>query len=101
MRMSRIVAPLLAAIGSAVPAVVGPSRSSGMYSLPKNDFVWNWGEVSPERRRGHPDIEISGGEGSFAAISTAQIRPSSSMTPTEYQRVRDGAQPRGSISSTR
>ncbi len=48
-----------------MPDSVGADAQLGMYTLPKNDFVWNWGEVSPERRFGHPDIEVSGGEGGF------------------------------------
>jgi hypothetical protein len=86
MRMSRIVAPLLAAIGAqALPAVQALAQIPGLYSLPTNDFVWNWGSTDLGRRRGSADIEMSGGEGQFRCDLKAQMRASSTMTPTDYR----------------
>ncbi len=81
MRVWKIV-PLMAVIGTQC-LTVGADAQLGMYTLPKSDFVWNWGEVSPERRFGHPDIEVSGGEGGFRCDLDARIHPSSSLTTTQ------------------
>ena len=88
MRMSRIVAPLVAAIGAqALPVSDAVAQIPGLYSLPTNDFVWNWGSTDLERRHGAADIEMSGGEGQFRCDLKAQMRPSSTMTPTDYRAI--------------
>jgi hypothetical protein len=88
MQVSRIVAPLLAAIGAqALPAVDAAAQVPGLYSLPSNDFVWNWGSTDLERRRGTADIEMSGGEGQFRCDLKAQMRASSTMTPNDYRTI--------------
>ena len=73
-----------------------------MYTLPKNDFVWNWGEVSPRASgAAMPDIEISGGEGGFRCdLDGAAFSPSSSLTPTEISEFEMELN-RGSTSSMR
>ena len=88
MRMSRIVAPLIAAIGAQLLPVSDAARAvPGLYSLPKTDFIWNWGSGELEQRRGAADIEISGGEAQFRCELTAQMRASSTMTPAEYREL--------------
>jgi hypothetical protein len=88
MRMSRIVAPLVAAIGvPALPVFDAVAQVPGLYSLPTTDFVWNWGSTNLEQRRGAADIQMNGGEAQFRCELTAQIRASSSMTPAEYRQI--------------
>jgi len=88
MRMSRIAAPLLGAIAVQVLAVSeAAAQIPGLYSLPTSDFIWNWGVTNLERRRGSADITMNGGEAQFRCVLTAQISPSSSMTPTDYRRI--------------
>jgi hypothetical protein len=87
MRMSRIAGPLLAALAAlSLPAVDAAAQLPGLYSLPKNDFIWNWG-TNLERRRGAPDIQMNGGEAQFRCVLTAQMSPSSPMTSTDYRRI--------------
>jgi hypothetical protein len=87
MRMSRIATLLLAAAAvEFLPAHEAAAQIPGLYSLPKSDFIWNWG-ANLERRRGAADMEINGAEAQFRCVLTAQISPSSSMTPTDYRRI--------------
>lgn len=87
MRMSRIAAALLAALAALIlPVTETAAQIPGLYSLPKNDFIWNWG-TNLERRRGAPDIQMNGGEAQFRCVLTAQMSPSSPMTSTDYRRI--------------
>lgn len=87
MRMSRIATPLLAALlAQILPVADSVAQLPGLYTLPKSDFMWHWG-TSLERRRGPSDLEIHGSEAQFRCVLTAQMSPSSSMTPTDYRRI--------------
>jgi len=55
----------------------------GMYTLPKDDFVWNWGKAAEETRHGFPDLDIRGSEAGFNCELTASLRPSSSLSSGE------------------
>src|SRR5688572_5853882 len=94
MRMSRIAAPLIAAIGAQCLPLAAVDAQLGMYTLPKNDFVWNWGTTREQQRRGAADIEVSGSESMFRCDLTAQIRVSSSMSPTQIREIENGLQTR-------
>jgi hypothetical protein len=83
MRMSSIMTALVAVIGAQTVAVRGAVAQLGMYTLPKSDFVWNWGEANEETRFGHADIEVSGTESSFRCELEARMRPTSTLTPTQ------------------
>jgi hypothetical protein len=87
MRMSRVIAPLVAALTAQLFLLAGADAQLGLYTLPKNDFIWNWGRASEGERRGVPDIEISGSEGFFRCDLTASLRPSSTMTTTEVREI--------------
>ena len=88
MRMSRIVAPLIAAIGAqAFPVSETAAQVPGLYSLPKSDFVWTWGDTNLERRRGAADISMNGNEAQFQCELKATMRPSSTMTQTDYRTI--------------
>ena len=88
MRMSRIVAPLVAAIGAQVLPVSEPAAQvPGLYSLPTTDFVWNWGDTNLERRRGAADITMHGNEAQFSCELNATMRASSTMTQTDYRNI--------------
>jgi len=59
MRMSRIVAPLVAAIGAQIfSASETAAQVPGLYSLPTADFVWSWGDTNLEHHRGVADITM-------------------------------------------
>jgi hypothetical protein len=84
--MSRIVAPLVAAIGAQVFSVSETTAQvPGLYSLPTTDFVWNWGDTNLERRRGAADITMHGNEAQFSCELSASMRASSTMTQTDYR----------------
>jgi hypothetical protein len=87
--MSRIIAPLLAAAGAQlVPVLQSAAQVPGLYSLPTSDFIWNWGDTDLERRaRGTPDLSIKGGEAQFRCELNADMRPSSTMTETEFREI--------------
>ena len=88
MPMSRVLAPLLAAIGAqALPVSEAAAQVPGLYSLPQSDFVWNWGTTDLERRRGAADISMHGGEAQFRCELNAQMRASSTMTTTDYRQL--------------
>lgn len=89
MRMSRIIAPLLAAAGAQlVPVLQSAAQVPGLYSLPTSDFVWNWGDTDLERRsRGTADVSIRGHEAQFSCELNAEMRASSTMTPEDYREI--------------
>jgi hypothetical protein len=87
MRVSRIAAPVLGAIvAHGLVVSEAAAQIPGLYSLPKSDFTWNWG-TNLERRRGVADITMNGTEAQFRCVLTAQISPSSSMTPTDHRNI--------------
>jgi len=88
MRMSRVVRPLIAAFGAQCFLVSGAGAQLGLYTLPKDDFIWNWGDRDLEKRRfGVADIEVSGSESQFNCDLTARMRPSTSLSPSEIREI--------------
>lgn len=88
MRMSRILAALAAAtIFQGLPVSDAAAQVPGLYSLPSSDFVWTWGETNLERRRGAADLTMKGSEAQFTCELNAQMRPSSTMGPTDYRKI--------------
>jgi hypothetical protein len=86
--MSRIAAPLVAALAAQALTIAGAgAQIPGLYSLPKSDFIWNWGTSNLERRRGAADIEVTGGEAQFRCELSAQMRASSTMSETDYRQI--------------
>jgi|GEM_PF-2039800 len=86
MRMSRIVAPLVAALGAQLFSVSDTAAQvPGLYSLPTTDFTWSWGDTNLEHHRGVADITMQGNEAQFQCELKATMRPSSTMTTTDYR----------------
>jgi hypothetical protein len=86
--MSRIIAPLVAALGAQLLPLAGADAQLGLYTLPKDDFIWRWGDVVVEgQQRGVADIEISGSESFFRCDLTARMRVSSSRSPSEIRDI--------------
>ena len=85
MRMSRIVGPLLAA-AAILPHLAADAQV--FYTLPKDDFVWNWGTRGGEAQQiGMADIEVRGGESFFECDLTARMRPSSARSPSQMREL--------------
>jgi hypothetical protein len=74
-----------------IAASVGVSASSlaqipGLYQLPKNDFVWNWGRGAAEGAGGgFEDFTVNGNEAGFRCELRGRLRPSSRYTPNDMR----------------
>lgn len=73
MNRSRISAAA-AATAATVLFATGAVAQLGLYTLPSASFVWHWGDTNLERRFGHADIEMNGGESFFDCEFTVRFR---------------------------
>lgn len=87
MRGSKLAVALAAAAAPIVLAANVAVGQLGLYSLPKDDFRWNWGAIGPEEQTGFADIQVSGSEGVFRCELSARTRASSSLGPTDYRQI--------------
>jgi hypothetical protein len=87
MSKSRIMASLITSIGVHCLYSADAGAQIPIYTLPRDDFVWHWGEVNLERRFGTADIEIHGSEAGFTCDLTARMRPSSSLSLPEIREL--------------
>ena len=85
MATSRIAASLIAALAVQGPFLLDAVAQLPLYTLPKSDFVWHWGELNLERRFGTADIDIRGGEAQFRCELTARLRPASPVSVSELR----------------
>ena len=60
-----------------------------LYNLPAASFTWHWGEKVLDRRFGHADITMNGGEANFDCEFTVRFRPTSNMDNTDIRAFRD------------
>jgi hypothetical protein len=58
-----------------------------LYTLPKDNFRWDWGETNFEERRGTADIEMTGYESFFRCELSVRFRPGTSLTPTDVRAI--------------
>jgi hypothetical protein len=86
LRRSSLIAALVA---TAVTLPLRPAAAQfGLYQLPKNDFIWRWGQSREEgRQTGFPDLDLQGTESGFLCHLTARIRASSAMSTTEIRQL--------------
>jgi hypothetical protein len=62
----------------------GPALGQiGLYSLPKDNFIWRWGDS--ENARGIADFSISGGESGFHCDLTGRLSPASRLSPSDVR----------------
>ena len=80
---------MTALFAAAIPCLpwLDADAQLGLYTLPKSDFVWNWGEINLERRFGSADIEVSGSEGFFRCDLKARLRPASPLSTAEIREL--------------
>jgi hypothetical protein len=92
--MKRITTQLAAAAGALLTLGLPMLAAAqlGMYTLPKNDFVWRWGDESRQRTTG--DFEASGGEAGFQCELIGEIHPGSRLTPSEVREFENGLRTR-------
>ncbi len=82
-RRSSVIAGLLAAL-SLAPA----AAQFGLYQLPKNNFIWRWGDSREDGKQfGFPDLDLQGTESGFLCHLTARFRASSALGSTETRQV--------------
>jgi hypothetical protein len=82
------LAALAAVMGAqALPVSDAAAQVPGLYSLPSSDFIWTWGDAKLEQRRGAADLSMQGSEAQFRCELNAQMRASSTMTPTDYRAI--------------
>jgi len=87
--MSRIVAALIPLTALPLLLPVPADAQIPFYTLPDDDFRWNWGLSGPEAERfGSPDIEVRGSESFFQCELTAKTR-TLSMTMDEIRALED------------
>jgi hypothetical protein len=85
--MSRIAAPLIATVVAQLLPLAAVAQFGGLYTLPKDDFIWNWGDVAEGQQRGMADIELSGTESFFRCDLTARLSPASSRSPSDVRAI--------------
>jgi len=71
MDWSRISA---AAAATAAVVLFATGAVAQLYNLPSASFRWHWGNTDLERRFGHADIEMTGGESFFDCEFTVRFR---------------------------
>ena len=86
---------LIVAAALGVPAA-SLAQIPGLYQLPKNDFVWNWGRGAVEGAGGggFEDFSVNGAEGGFRCLLTGRMRPSSQYSPAERRALEPSLQGR-------
>jgi hypothetical protein len=77
------------AAATAAALVFATGAVAQLYNLPKADFKWHWGNTDLERRFGHADLEMSGGESFFDCELTARFRPTANATVSYIREIRD------------
>ena len=85
-RSSKLIAALLAATASLwlLPA----AAQLGLYTLPSNNFIWNWGETGESgKRRGAADLDVNGNESGFLCHLTARFRVSVDLSEPDLRQL--------------
>jgi hypothetical protein len=82
------VSAQIAAAAIATLTVTAAQAQFGYYQLPKNDFVWNWG--NPERSgMKFEDFSVNGGEGGFNCELKGKLSGASRLTPSDLHSLED------------
>ena len=77
------------AAATAAAVLFATSAIAQFYTLPNASFKWHWGDTNLERRFGHADLEMTGGESFFDCELTARFRPTANATPSYIRAIRD------------
>jgi hypothetical protein len=87
MRGSKLAVALAGAAAAATLVANVALGQLGLYTLPTDDFRWNWGAVGPDEKTGFADIQVSGSEAAFRCDLSARTRASSALGPTDYRQI--------------
>jgi hypothetical protein len=89
---------ILSAIAMAAASLLcsqGPANAQlGMYTLPKDDFTWNWGRDFETSRRAFEDFSVSGGEAGFNCELTGKISPAGRLSQSDIRALENELQMR-------
>ena len=81
-------AALIAVAAFAGLAATAAVAQFGTYTLPKSDFVWNWGD--PERTGARfEDFSVSGGEGGFLCELKGKMTAFANTSPSDARALED------------
>jgi len=88
LQRSTVIAALAAV---AATGLIGSAAAQfGLYQLPKNNFIWRWGDSREDgKQTGFPDLDMQGTESGFQCHLTARFRASSTLSPSDTRQIRD------------
>ena len=79
MRAMKVLAATVAITASALaPHLAG--AQFGIYQLPKDNFVWQWGRSRDAATRTFADLDVRGSEGPFQCQLSARLRAAGSVS---------------------
>jgi hypothetical protein len=78
-RVPRVGALVLLLVAAGAP--LSASAQFGLYQLPSQNFIWNWGKGESHGPR--EDFSVSGGESGFRCDLTGAMRIGHDFSPTE------------------
>jgi hypothetical protein len=87
MRGSKLAVALAGAAASATLVAHVALGQFGIYTLPTDNFRWNWGAIGADEKMGFADIQVSGSEAAFRCELSARTRASSALGPTDYRQI--------------
>lgn len=64
------------------------------YTLPKDDFVWNWGRNPEEANTRFEDFSVSGGEAGFRCELTGKVGLSGRMSASDIRALEEALRAR-------
>jgi hypothetical protein len=74
-------------VAVALGAPLSSSAQLGFYTLPKDDFIWRWGNTREGEQHGFADLDVTGNEGGFNCELTARTRASSVLSPADLRQL--------------
>jgi hypothetical protein len=80
---SAVAAFVVVALGAPVPS----AAQLGFYSLPKDNFIWRWGNTREGEQHGFADLDVNGSEAGFNCALTARTRTSSALSPSDLRQL--------------
>ena len=70
-----------------VLAAHGSAHAQFGYQLPKDDFIWKWGDAELGDR--FEDFDVNGAEGGFTCELKGRMRPGSQMSRTDINQMQN------------
>ncbi len=88
MRFNDLRTVLPALLGALLFAPAAEAQSiPGFVNLPRDDFVWIWGDREDALANRFSDFTVSGGEAGFRCDLTVKLHPASRLSPPEVREL--------------